>query len=75
MHFQILSTLAILNAAITFALPTELKDFLLVTTSQAEPTIDSKDLKAVSASSLFVSKSYTILGVSLLHATYRVGRF
>jgi hypothetical protein len=43
------------GASLCAALPTELKDFLLVTTSQAVASDNTAELKAVSATSLFVS--------------------
>ncbi|KAF2655892.1 hypothetical protein K491DRAFT_597974 [Lophiostoma macrostomum CBS 122681] len=48
-------TLALLSASISAvaALPTELTNFLLVTTNQAEATSNTSNLKAVSATSLF----------------------
>ncbi|ORY14320.1 hypothetical protein BCR34DRAFT_599301 [Clohesyomyces aquaticus] len=49
-----LSLLALFSAAlITTALPTELTNFLLVTTNQSTPTSNSSSLRAVSATSLF----------------------
>jgi hypothetical protein len=42
------------------ALPTEVANFLLVTTNQAEATSDTSNLKAVSATSLFVRLSSPI---------------
>ncbi|KAF2178793.1 hypothetical protein K469DRAFT_717772 [Zopfia rhizophila CBS 207.26] len=53
MRFQTLTILTFLSTSVTTALPTELKDFLLVTTDQAEPSINSSNLRAVSATSLF----------------------
>jgi hypothetical protein len=50
------STAFLLAAGVSLcaALPTELKDFLLVTTSQAVASDNTAELKAVSATSLFV---------------------
>jgi hypothetical protein len=55
MRFSTLSLLAVLGVTTTFAAPTELTNFLLVTTDQPEPNYNSSNLKAVSATSLFVS--------------------
>jgi len=54
MRFSTLSLLALLGASMTAAAPTELTNFLLVTTDQPEPNYNSSNLKAVSATSLFV---------------------
>lgn len=48
--------LAVAGAVLCTALPTDLTNFLLVTTSQADASANSSDLKAVSATSLFVSR-------------------
>jgi hypothetical protein len=54
MRFSTLNLLALLGASMTAAVPTELTNFLLVTTDQPEPNYNSSNLKAVSATSLFV---------------------
>lgn len=54
MRFSALNLLALLSASLSTAAPTELTNFLLVTTDQPEPNYNSSNLKAVSATSLFV---------------------
>jgi len=54
MRFSFFTLLAIGGASIAAALPTDLTNFLLVTTSQQEISQNSSELKAVSATSLFV---------------------
>ncbi|KAF2473397.1 uncharacterized protein BDR25DRAFT_387607 [Lindgomyces ingoldianus] len=53
MRFASFSLLAFLFASLTTALPTELTNFLLVTTNQSTATSNSSTLRAVSATSLF----------------------
>ncbi|OAL49423.1 hypothetical protein IQ07DRAFT_568334 [Pyrenochaeta sp. DS3sAY3a] len=48
-----LLTLLIASATLSAALPPPLTSFLLVTTTQLDPSANSSDLKAVSATSLF----------------------
>ncbi|OAL00484.1 hypothetical protein IQ06DRAFT_305423 [Phaeosphaeriaceae sp. SRC1lsM3a] len=53
MRFSTAGVLALAGAAMCAALPTNLTNFLLVTTTQADPSANSSDLRAVSATSLF----------------------
>ncbi|KAF1841914.1 uncharacterized protein K460DRAFT_369932 [Cucurbitaria berberidis CBS 394.84] len=53
MWISTLSVFAVAGASLCAALPTELTNFLLVTTSQLNPSANSSELKAVSATSLF----------------------
>ncbi|KAH7380780.1 hypothetical protein BKA66DRAFT_512779 [Pyrenochaeta sp. MPI-SDFR-AT-0127] len=53
MQFSSLILFGATGATISSALPTELTSFLLVTTSQLNPSVNSSELKAVSATSLF----------------------
>lgn len=55
MRFSSLLSFAIASASICAALPTDLTNFLLVTTSQIDASANTSELKAVSATSLFVS--------------------
>jgi hypothetical protein len=57
MRFSSLVSFAIAGACICTALPRNLTNFLLVTTSQIDPSANTSELKAVSATSLFVSPS------------------
>ena len=54
MRFSSLVSFAIAGASLCMALPTNLTNFLLVTTSQIDPSANTSELKAVSATSLFV---------------------
>ena len=54
MRFSSFVSLAVAGASMAAALPTNLTNFLLVTTSQQEISKNSSELKAVSATSLFV---------------------
>jgi hypothetical protein len=54
MKFSTMLSMAIASASICTALPTNLTNFLLVTTSQLNPSANTSELKAVSATSLFV---------------------
>ncbi|KAL1799927.1 hypothetical protein ACET3X_000269 [Alternaria dauci] len=53
MRFSSLVSFAITGASLCTALPTNLTNFLLVTTSQIDPSANTSQLKAVSATSLF----------------------
>ncbi|KAF1828414.1 hypothetical protein BDW02DRAFT_512358 [Decorospora gaudefroyi] len=53
MHLSSLFSIAMLSLSMTSALPTNLTNFLLVTTSQLNPSANTSELKAVSATSLF----------------------
>ncbi|KAI4927779.1 hypothetical protein J4E85_006291 [Alternaria conjuncta] len=53
MRFSSLLSFAIASASICVALPTDLTNFLLVTTSQIDASANTSELKAVSATSLF----------------------
>jgi hypothetical protein len=55
MRFSSLLSFAIASASFCVALPTDLTNFLLVTTSQVDASANTSELKAVSATSLFVS--------------------
>jgi hypothetical protein len=54
MRFSTFGFLVVAVASTCTALPTNLTNFLLVTTAQPKPSANSSDLKAVSATSLFV---------------------
>jgi len=54
MRFSTLGFLTALGAKLAATAPTELTNFLLVTADQPDPNSDSANLKAVSATSLFV---------------------
>ncbi|KAH3943385.1 hypothetical protein HBI56_110190 [Parastagonospora nodorum] len=53
MQLSTFAFLALAGASLCAALPTDLANFLLVTTAQANPGANTSDLKAVSATSLF----------------------
>jgi hypothetical protein len=55
MRFSSLVSLALASASLCTALPADLTNFLLVTTSQVDASANASELKAVSATSLFVS--------------------
>jgi hypothetical protein len=55
MRFSSLFSFALASALLCTALPTDLTNFLLVTTSQIDASVNASELKAVSATSLFVS--------------------
>jgi hypothetical protein len=54
MRFSTIGFLAVAGASLCAALPTDLKDFLLVATAQENANANTSNLKAVSATSLFV---------------------
>jgi hypothetical protein len=58
MRFSTISWLAVAGASVCTALPKDLTNFLLVTTAQENPSsANTSDMKAVSATSLYVRPS------------------
>jgi hypothetical protein len=62
MRFSTFAYLAVSIASLCTALPKDLTNFLLVTTAQENPSsANTSDMKAVSATSLFVCLAFALI--------------
>ena len=69
MRFSAFGFLVVAGASLCKALPTNLTNFLLVTSSQLDWSANTSDLKAVSATSLFVNLSLIFSAFFILKIT------